>query len=123
MCELFAVAPATFARVLVNAEKALSCALKTMPDASIRWPTFAQQTCWAQATEAREQLVTGVFAFVDGKNLPVREPSSSDLQNAHYNGWLHSVFVTGLQAMSDSITSLRQAAEWGMGAAVKVTAN
>ena len=26
----------------------------------------------------------------------------------------------GLQAMSDSITSLRQAAEWGMGAAVKV---
>ena len=26
----------------------------------------------------------------------------------------------GLQAMSDSITSLRQAAEWGMGTAVKV---
>ncbi|KAF0709519.1 hypothetical protein AaE_012859 [Aphanomyces astaci] len=43
-----------------------------------------------------EPLVHGVLSFVDGKNLRVQEPSSTDLQNAMYNGWLHSVFDTGV---------------------------
>ncbi|ETV74696.1 hypothetical protein H257_10812 [Aphanomyces astaci] len=85
-----------YARVLAKAEKALSLALKAMPDAAICWPTFDQQVVWAQATEAREPLVTGVFAFVDGKNLPVREPSSSDLQNAHHQGKCNFVFIRHL---------------------------
>ncbi|ETV65047.1 hypothetical protein H257_18173 [Aphanomyces astaci] len=89
------IPPATYARVLAKAEKALSLALKAMPDAAICWPTFDQQVVWAQATEAREPLVTGVFAFVDGKNLPVREPSSSDLQNAQYNGCLMGNGICG----------------------------
>ncbi|ETV63510.1 hypothetical protein H257_19566, partial [Aphanomyces astaci] len=42
-----------------------------------------------------EPLIDGVFSFVDGKNLRMQEPSSTDLQNAMYNGWLLSVFVTG----------------------------
>ena len=90
MCELFAVPPATFSRILSNSEEALSIALREIPDAGIRWPSFEQQEQWADATEAREPRVKGVFAFVDGKNLPVQQPSSSDLQNAFYNG--ESVF-------------------------------
>ncbi|KUF99515.1 Crossover junction endonuclease [Phytophthora nicotianae] len=35
------------------------------------------------------------MGFVDGKNYRVQEPSDVDLQNAHYNGWLHSVLITG----------------------------
>ncbi|DBA00519.1 TPA: hypothetical protein N0F65_006423 [Lagenidium giganteum] len=35
------------------------------------------------------------LGFRDEKNFQVQEPSSSDLQNAYYNGWLHSVLVTG----------------------------
>jgi len=27
--------------------------------------------------------------------LQVMQPSNADLQNAMYNGWLHSIFVTG----------------------------
>jgi hypothetical protein len=30
----------------------------------------------------------------------VQEPSDRDLQNAHYNGWLHAVFVTGTLCFS-----------------------
>ncbi|KAE9267487.1 hypothetical protein PF001_g30056, partial [Phytophthora fragariae] len=31
----------------------------------------------------------------DGKNYRVQSPANADLQNAHYNGWLHAVLVTG----------------------------
>ncbi|RHZ26679.1 hypothetical protein DYB31_008490 [Aphanomyces astaci] len=214
MQELFSLTPSTFARVLGRAEDALWRTLKSIPDASIRWPSKVKQANWASKSNARKPLVHGVFAFVDGKNLRVQEPSNADLQNAHYNGtflseldslnvirWLHCVFVTGvvcyglggtliwgshncpgswndgemsrrlqdilsddskvgpgmciasdsafpvggrcagriitplkdgdlerqppecrlaLQTMSDCITSLRQAAEWGMGSATKV---
>jgi hypothetical protein len=30
----------------------------------------------------------------------VQQPSIADLQNAHYNGWLHTVFVTGTLCFS-----------------------
>ena len=33
---------------------------------------------------------------MDGKNYRVQEPSNVDLQNAMYNGWLHTVFLTGV---------------------------
>ncbi|ETV81263.1 hypothetical protein H257_05825 [Aphanomyces astaci] len=179
--ELFGVSPSTFARVLSNAERALGRSLNRIADAAVRWPTTRQQQHWPTLTNAKEPLVEGVFAFVDG--------------------WLHSVFVTGclclgvvgtiiwarhncpgswndgevsrqlqarladgryagvgmkvasdsafpvagpcagriitplkqsdlerqppanrlaLQTMSDCITSLREAAEWGMGATGKV---
>ncbi|KUF84413.1 hypothetical protein AM588_10000690 [Phytophthora nicotianae] len=42
-----------------------------------------------------EPLLQHTFGFIDGKNLRVQQPSNSDLQNAMYNGWLHTVFVTG----------------------------
>ncbi|KAG9398808.1 hypothetical protein AC1031_014125 [Aphanomyces cochlioides] len=96
MCELFAIPPTTFSRILINAEVALSLALKELREAAISWPSIETQAQWALATQAREPLVTGVFGFVDGKNLRVQEPSNADLQNAYYNGWLHCVFVTGV---------------------------
>ncbi|KAG9406776.1 hypothetical protein AC1031_003100 [Aphanomyces cochlioides] len=194
--ELFGVAPTTFSRVIRKAEIALSHALESLGDSRIIWPDQQTQTIWAEKSNAREPLVYGVFAFLDGKNFRVQAPSRTDLQNGLYNGWLHSVFVAGLdgtliwgrhncpgswndgevsrrlqefiarpgvletgmkivadsafpvtgrcegkvitplkegdldrqppecrlalQAMSDSIVSLRQAAEWGMGAVGKV---
>ncbi|KAF0712305.1 hypothetical protein AaE_012062 [Aphanomyces astaci] len=78
--ELFGVSPTTFSRVC---------------DAAVRWPSKALQRDWAVLTNAKEPLVEGVFAFVDGKNCRVQSPSNADLQNAHYNGWLHCVYVTG----------------------------
>ncbi|KAG9412142.1 hypothetical protein AC1031_017771 [Aphanomyces cochlioides] len=201
--ELFGVTPATFSRVLRRSEIALSRALDNVSEARIAWPNHHGQELWASKTNNKEPLIHGVFAFVDGKNLRVQTPCHSDLQNTLYNGWLHSVYVSGvlcfgldgtiiwgrhncpgswndgemsrglqelislpgkladgmkiapdsafpingrcegriitplkadelerhppecriaLQALSDSITSLRQAAEWGMGAVGKVIA-
>ncbi|RHZ20939.1 hypothetical protein DYB26_014988 [Aphanomyces astaci] len=84
--ELFALTPSTCARTLRKGEEALARALVACPDAAIKWPSKATQARWAAMSNLREPLVHGVFSFVDGKNLRVQEPSSTDLQNAMYNG-------------------------------------
>ncbi|KAE8997316.1 hypothetical protein PR001_g19621 [Phytophthora rubi] len=63
--------------------------------ARISWPSPSRQTQLAKLVEVREPLLKHTFGFIDGKNFRVQQPSSADLQNAMYNGWLHSVFVTG----------------------------
>ena len=68
--------------------------------ASIIWPTKDNQQSMARQIEQREPLVQKKWGFVDGVNLPVMEPTNSALQNAMYNGWLHSVFVTGVLCFS-----------------------
>ncbi|ETV74117.1 hypothetical protein H257_11082 [Aphanomyces astaci] len=84
--DLFGVSPSTFARVLSNAERAVGRSLNRIADAAVRWPTTRQQQHWATLTNAKEPLVEGVFAFVDGKNYRVQSPSNIDLQNAQFNG-------------------------------------
>ncbi|ETO60125.1 hypothetical protein F444_21639 [Phytophthora nicotianae P1976] len=43
-----------------------------------------------------ERTSAGAYVwFHRRKNFKVQQPSNADLQNAMYNGWLHSVFMTG----------------------------
>ncbi|KAF0766532.1 hypothetical protein AaE_002915 [Aphanomyces astaci] len=87
--------PATLARTLRKAEVALAQALKSLHDAEIRYPTKRQQRQWGVIVSRVEPLVRGVWGFLDGKNYRVKSPTAADLQNAYYNRWLHSTFVTG----------------------------
>ena len=48
----------------------------------------------------KEPLVKGRWGFIDGKNYRVQEPSNAAIQNGMYNGWLHSVLVTGTACFS-----------------------
>ena len=86
LCKMFGVPPSTLSRIMGNAETALSLALKEIPEARIRWPSFEDQRLWAGLCEEKEPLVKGCFGVADGLNLPVQEPTDSDLQNAMYNG-------------------------------------
>uniref|UniRef100_H3GWB5 DDE Tnp4 domain-containing protein n=1 Tax=Phytophthora ramorum TaxID=164328 RepID=H3GWB5_PHYRM len=86
---LFGLPPATLVRTLRKAEKAL----EGFAPARISFPSPAQQVRLEKLVEAREPLLKHIFGFIDGKH--VMQPSNPDLQNAMYNGWLHSVFVTG----------------------------
>ncbi|ETV84881.1 hypothetical protein H257_02797 [Aphanomyces astaci] len=95
LCELFRMAPATLARTLTKAERALAVALKSVPDSFIWYPSKQQQRRWAVMVNRVEPLVRGVWSFLDGKNYHVKAPTAPDLQNAYYNGWLHCTFVTG----------------------------
>lgn len=87
--------PFTLSRVVAKAEKALSAALRELPDARITYSSKTQQLLWACKTQAEKPLMYGVWGFVDSKNYRVMASSSVDLQNAHYSGWLHAVLVTG----------------------------
>ncbi|KAH9100195.1 hypothetical protein LEN26_016085 [Aphanomyces euteiches] len=80
--ELFGTVPSTFFRILKNAEMALGRSLLKLRDAQVKWPSKETQRHWASKTNAREPLVEGVFAFVDGKNFRVQTPSKTDIQNA-----------------------------------------
>ncbi|KAE9302157.1 hypothetical protein PF008_g22559 [Phytophthora fragariae] len=123
LCMMFGVPPSTLSRTLRGAEEALSLALTGYAPARISWPSPSRQAELARMVNKREPLLTHTFGFIDGKNLRVRvlymilvptafrlsqltedncdvsaqvqQPSNADLQNAMYNGWLHSLFVTG----------------------------
>ncbi|ETN16130.1 hypothetical protein PPTG_06346 [Phytophthora nicotianae INRA-310] len=95
LCMLFGVPPSTLARTLKREEEALSKALINFRPTRILWPSPTRQVELAKLIQEREPLLEYTFGFTDGKNFKVQQPSNADLQNAMYNGWLHSVFVTG----------------------------
>ncbi|EGZ26545.1 hypothetical protein PHYSODRAFT_470293 [Phytophthora sojae] len=98
LCGYFGVPHATLSRVLNAAEDAMGRALAGFSPARIVWPTLARQKALARLTAAREPLMPFTWGFLDGKNYRVPPPPTHthpDFQNAHYNGWLHAVFVTG----------------------------
>jgi len=129
LCSKFGVPPATLCRVLGEAELAMNRAIAGFSPARIMWPSLAWQRALSRLTADRHPLLPFTWGFIDGKNLKVRaedlsgghyvdvhvltngclclssdaqvqEPSDRDLQNAHYNGWLHAVVVTGTLCFS-----------------------
>jgi hypothetical protein len=95
LCQIFGIPPATISRFLYKAEVALNCCLESEPLAAIKWPSLDEQHLWASKVEMKNELVQRKWGFIDGKNYRVQTPTCPDTQNALYNGWLHSVFVTG----------------------------
>ncbi|KAF0712318.1 hypothetical protein As57867_004857, partial [Aphanomyces stellatus] len=109
--ELFGVPPTTFSRVMSNAEEALERSLRRMPDAAVRWPSVQQQQRWSELTNAKEPLVEGVFAFVDGKNYRVQAPSNaaSKMRNIMDGSTLCSSLaacVSALMALSSGLATI-----------------
>ena len=98
--EMFGISPGTLCRTLIKAEIALLSALNSMPEARVEWPSLNDQIRMGLAVELKEPLIKGRWGFIDGKNYGVQEPSNCYVQNGMYNGWLHSVFVTGTVCFS-----------------------
>jgi hypothetical protein len=86
LCSKHGITPSTLSRLISKGEKALELALQHIRDARISMPSKPVQRAWATITQHFEPNVSGVFAFLDGKNYRVQQPSAVDLQNAMYNG-------------------------------------
>ncbi|ETL45959.1 hypothetical protein L916_04075 [Phytophthora nicotianae] len=95
LCLAFGIPPATLSRILNEAEAALAQALRGISPARNVWPTLVRQKALARLVEARQPLLKYTCFFLDGKTYQIQQPPDKDIQNAHYNGWLHHVFVTG----------------------------
>jgi hypothetical protein len=96
ICLQFGIPPSTGCRTLKTAEICLLTTLRRCHLSAIKWPTAAEQVEWALLVERKNTLIKGRWGFIDGKNYKVQKPSSAELQNAMYNGWLHATLITGV---------------------------
>ncbi|KAG8687351.1 hypothetical protein FRC08_012004 [Ceratobasidium sp. 394] len=87
---IFAVVPSTLSRYVNFAMRILLKVLKHVPEAEIGWSTPEEMARNSEIINQRHPLIDGAFGFLDGLNLPVAESSDPFVQNANYNGWLHS---------------------------------
>jgi hypothetical protein len=67
--------------------------LKRIPEALIVWPSIHLQRFWSSLVTRKEPLLKKKWGLIDGKNYRIQKPADSELQNAQYNGWLHTTLV------------------------------
>jgi hypothetical protein len=74
--------------IRINPRQALT--LRELPDASIKWPREEEFEDLTRLIVERHPRLWGAFGFIDGLKLPVQESSDNEIENATYNGWLHT---------------------------------
>ena len=94
--QIFALIPSTVSRYLRFALSILLKILRQMPSATISWPHGDEFLELSGYVSIRHPLLHGVFGSIDGLNLPCQVPSNIEMENATYNGWLHSHFVSSV---------------------------
>ncbi|ETI33759.1 hypothetical protein F443_19591 [Phytophthora nicotianae P1569] len=100
LCLQFGAPPTTLSGAINAAEMALSRALAGFASARIAWPSLTRQKALSKLISMQQPLVSFTWGVLDGINYRIQRPSNTDIQNAHYNGWLHDVFVTGILRFS-----------------------
>lgn len=98
--QIFALVPSTVSRYLRFALPILLEVLKNMPSATIAWPHGHESLKLSGYVSIRHPLLDGVFSSMDGLNLPCQVSSDIEMENATYNGWLHSHFVSSVIVFS-----------------------
>jgi hypothetical protein len=109
--EIFALIPSTTSRYLNLGLQILRDVLRSMPDAQIRWPKHHEDPEQSEFVKFnnlirnRHPLLTGAFASIDGLNLPVQTSGDEEIENATYNGWKSSHFVSSVLVYAPDGTS------------------
>ena len=98
--QIFALVPSTVTRYLRFALSNLLQVLRQMPQAAIAWPRGDEFLELSGYVSVRHALLQGVFGSIDGLNLPCQVSSDVEMENATYNGWLHSHFISSVIVFS-----------------------
>ena len=98
--QIFALVPSTVTRYLRFALSNLLQVLREMPHAAIAWPQGDEFQELSGYVSVRHPLLQGVFGSIDGLNLPCQVSSDIEMENATYNGWLHSHFISSVIVFS-----------------------
>lgn len=98
--QIFALIPTTVSRYLGFALSILLKVMRQMPSAAISWPHGDEFLELSGYVSIRHPLLHGVFGSIDGLNLPCQVSSDIEMENATYNGWLHSHFVSSVIVFS-----------------------
>ena len=70
--------------------------LKKLPLATVTFPNHDQIYEFASAMALRYPSMFGMFAFLDGMKIRVEQSSDDDIQNAYYNGWTCSHYISNI---------------------------
>ena len=98
--QIFALVPSTVSRYIRFSLSILLEVLRRMPHARITWPQGDEFLELSGYVSARHPLLEGVFGSIDGLNLPCQVSSNVEMENATYNGWLHSHFISSVIVFS-----------------------
>lgn len=98
--QIFALVPSTVSRYLRFGLSILLNVLRRMPHATIAWPQGDEFLELSGYVSMRHPLLQGVFGSIDGLNLPCQVSSDVEMENATYNGWLHSHFISSVIVFS-----------------------
>ena len=98
--QIFALVPSTVSRYLRFALSILLETLREMPHAAIEWPQGDEFLELSGYVSMRHPLLQGVFGSIDGLKLPCQVSSDMEMENATYNGWLHSHFISSVIVFS-----------------------
>ena len=94
--EIFALVPSTVSRYLRFALSILLQVLREMPQAAITWPQDDEFLELSGYVSMHHPLLQGVFGSINGLKLPCQVSRDVEMENATYNGWLHSHFVSSV---------------------------
>ena len=83
-----------------------------MPHAAITWPRGDEFLELSSYVSMQHPLLQGIFGSIDGLNLPCQVSSNFEMENATYNGWLHSHFVSLVIVFSSKGLHLPECAYW-----------
>ena len=108
--QIFALVPSTVSRYIRFALSILLEVLRQMPHAAIIWPRGNDFLELSGYVSIRHPLLQGVFGSIDGLNLPCQVSSDVEMENATYNGWLHSHFISSVIVFSSKGSHLPKCA-------------
>ncbi|KAK9252207.1 hypothetical protein V1507DRAFT_247001 [Lipomyces tetrasporus] len=91
--EAFGTVPSVCSRYIQRGLEMLLDFLKTsIPGAKILWPKTTDLERYAMLIRNQHPIPENAFGSVDGLHLPVEAADDMEIQNAYYNGWVHSHF-------------------------------
>jgi hypothetical protein len=98
--QIFTLIPATVNHYLDFALDILARTLRDMPEGVIHFPSHDEIIEDNLLIRARHSRLVGGFASIDGLSLPCQEADDPEVENATYNGWKSSHFISNVLVFS-----------------------
>ena len=98
--QIFALIPSMVSRYLNFSKKILLETIRTMPEGGISFPRGEEFEQENQLIVSRHPLLVGAFGSVDGLALAVQTAEDPEVENATFNTWKASHFISNVLAFS-----------------------
>jgi hypothetical protein len=90
---IFGATHSVLALFLRYSIKLLYKVLKEEPSARVEIPSVEEIRGYQDVVSSHFPALNGTWCVVDGLKIPIQKSGDEEIQNAYYNGWLHSHFI------------------------------